>query len=52
MGFVGDAGLPAWVVDAFRRACGDALDNGEEVFDEAVEADINPGMGAKNGEAG
>jgi hypothetical protein len=52
VGFAGDSGLPDWVVDTFRRACGDAIANGEQAFNEAAETDFNAGVGNKNGEAG
>lgn len=52
VGFAGDSGLPDWVVDTFRRACGDAITNGEQAFNEAAETDFNAGVGNKNGEAG
>ena len=38
-GFAADSGLPVWVVDCFRKACGDSIGNGEAAFDEATAPD-------------
>ena len=42
-------GLPSWVIDSFRRACGDAVENGEGEFD-AV--NIDAGLGQASCETG
>jgi|SRR6185436_16593211 len=35
------SGLPQWVVDALKRACGDAIENGEAEFDTELEKETN-----------
>jgi hypothetical protein len=52
MDFASDSGLPAWVVDAYRQAFGDAVGNGDEIFNEATGVNINTRMGQQNGNAG